>query len=144
MRTIDRFEVNEFVESWMRIFHPEFYEKLFATAREDFKGITQAYEENLSGVPQSTMNPQAAEHFGYAWSSLSKQEEFLRDDYIREIESAEDDLAKEIGDFVDEHIKLSPEIRKLVREVSIAQGIFDRVINPQHYSKNIDKIEEVA
>ena len=144
MRTIDRLEANEFVESWMKIIHPEFYENLFAIARQDFVVIAKAYEENLMGVHKTNISPQSAEYFGYDCSDISREESRLYDDYIREIEAAEEDLADDIADYIDKHfIELNPEFRKLVDEVNIAQCIFDRIINPSHYSGKV-KSREVA
>lgn len=140
--SVDKFELNEFVETYIKILHSEFYKTLFETAREDFKIIYKSYQENLIGVSLPKMSRQ---DIGYFWTDISREEEKLHNEYIREIELAEEDLACEISDFVDKNLTyLSADFRQMVNTLSIAQGIMDRVINPQHYQGKVRKLGEVA
>lgn len=140
--SIDKLETNEFVETYIKIFHSEFYKILFETAREDFKTIYKSYQENLMEVSAPKMGRQ---DIGYFWTDISREEEILHNEYIREIELAEEDLACDISEFVDVNLSnLPPEFKQMIDTLSIAQGIMDRVINPQYYTEKVRKLGVVA
>lgn len=136
MKEVNWAEVTDLTKSWVRIFHTDFYNQLFLDAREDFRRISKNYEENLLGSSIINMSAQAAEYFGYTWPGFSRQEEKAYDEYIRDIEAAEEDLSEDISNFVSENMPgLTPEIRKKISFINIAQDIFDQIINPKYSSE---------